>query len=463
MEHSARDTAVQALRDREGNPSRYLRYLLAHTQLSPADRALARELALGAVRRRDTLDAVIRAYLAQPNKKLPTPTGEILQVALCQILFLDRVPNFAAVDEAVEQAARFHHKRQQAFINGLLRAIVRDLPDLSDLPNLPEKPAAILPPAVDAVPREDGTSVRVGKAVFPDPDTDFAGYLAAAYSLPNMLVERWQTRYGPERTAKLARHSIASPPLICRVNTWRSSVEAVIESLAKDNQPAGAHDNGLSVVIEPVDSLMTLAAFRDGLMQPQDPTASAVVASARVKPGMRVLDFCAAPGTKTTHLAERMENRGEIVAVDVTAEKCQRIETNCRRLGIDIVKTCPSETLGQLELKSFDLVLLDVPCSNTGVLSRRPEARWHFDDEMLSQLIRDQFSLASAACQYVAPGGQLIFSTCSIEPEEGEQMADKIVRRLPLRLVSQKQTLPGGANNPTQWHDGGYQAVFELK
>jgi len=452
MEHSARDTAVQALRDRDGNASRYLRYLLARTNFSPADRALARELALGAVRRRDTLDAVIRAYLTQPDKKLPTPTGEILQVALYQILFLDRVPNFAAVDEAVEQASRFHHKRQQGFINGLLRAILRDLP---------EEPAQVRPAAADAVPRDDGSSVRMGKAVFPDPDADPDGYVAAAYSLPRTLVERWWTRYGPEKTVKLARHSIARPPLICRVNAWRGSMEAVLASLKQDNQPAVAHENGLSVVIEPVDSLMTLSAFRDGLIQPQDPTATAVVAAARVKPGYRVLDFCAAPGTKTTHLAERMENRGEIVAVDVNAEKCQRIETNCERLGIDIVTTCPTEELGRLDLKNFDLVLLDVPCSNMGVLARRPEARWRLDDESLSQLIRDQFSLASAAGQYVAPGGQLIYSTCSIEPEECEQMAEKIAKRLPLRLVSQKTTLPGGATDPTQWHDGGYQALFE--
>jgi 16S rRNA (cytosine967-C5)-methyltransferase len=454
MEHTARDTAVQSLRDRDGNPSRYLRYLLARTKFSPPDRALARELALGAVRRRDTLDAVIRAYLSQPDKKLPTPTGEILQVALYQILFLDRVPNFAAVDEAVSQALRFHHKRQQGFINGLLRAILRDMP---------EETAAALPPAADAVPREDGLSVRVGKAVFPDPQADPAGYVAAAYSLPRTLVDRWSARYGPDKTVRLARHSIASPPLICRVNLWRSNMEAVLASLQQDNQPAVAHENGLSVVIEPVDSLMTLQVFRDGLIQPQDPTATAVVASARVRPGMRVLDFCAAPGTKTTHLAERMENQGEIVAVDVTPEKCQRIETNCRRLGIDIVKTCPAEELGRLELKSFDLVLLDVPCSNTGVLSRRPEARWNFNDETLSQLIRDQFSLAAAACRYVAPGGQLIYSTCSIEPEECEQLAEKIAKRLPVKLISQQITLPGGANDPTQWHDGGYQARFEPK
>ncbi|MBN1554044.1 MAG: methyltransferase domain-containing protein [Phycisphaerae bacterium] len=455
MEHTARDTAVQALRDRDGHPSRYLRYLLARTQLPPADRALARELAMGAVRRRDTLDAVIRAYLAQPDKKLPSPTDDILRVALYQILFLDRVPNFAAVDEAVEQASRFHHKRQQGFINGLLRAILRDLPDA---------PAEILPPSADAVPRDDGTSLHLGKAVFPDPRANPTEYIAATYSLPLVLAERWRVQFGPEKMRELARHSIARPPLICRVNGWRSSVEAVLASLAEQNQPARAHENGLSVVIDPIDSLMSLQAFRDGLIQPQDPTATAVVAAARVKPGDRVLDFCAAPGTKTTHLAERMENRGEIVAVDVTEEKCQRIETNCRRLGIDIVKTCTTEQLGRLELQSFNLVLADVPCGNTGVLARRPEAKWRFeeDGEFLSQIVRDQLSLATAAGQYVAPGGQLIYSTCSIEPEECEQMARKIAKRLDrLKLTDQKQTLPAGADNPTQWHDGGYHAIFQ--
>ncbi|MBN1941960.1 MAG: methyltransferase domain-containing protein [Phycisphaerae bacterium] len=453
MEHTARDTAVQALRDREGKTSRYLRYLLVHTKLSPPDRALARELAMGEVRRRGTLDAVIRAYLSQPDKKLPTPIGEILRIALYQILFLDRVPNHAAVNEAVEQASRFHHKRQQGFINGLLRAILRDLPD---------EPTGVRPPASDAVPRDDGTAVRLGKAAFPDPQSHPAEYVAAAYSLPIALVQRWRERFGEEKALAFAQHSIARPPLICRVNASRSSVEAVLGSLVKDHQPSGAHENGLSVMIDPTDSLMSISAFREGLIQPQDPTATAVVASARLKPGMRVLDFCAAPGTKTTHLAERMENQGEIVAVDVNEEKTQRIETNCQRLGIDIVTTCTVENLGRLDLRSFDLVLVDVPCSNTGVLARRPEARWRFDEESLSQLIRDQFSLATAAGQYVAPGGQLLYSTCSIEPEECQQMAEKIAGRLEhLKLASQTLTPPDGATDPTRWHDGGFLAIFE--
>lgn len=452
MEHTARDTAVQAQRDREGNVSRYLRYLLARTKLPPADRALARELALGVARRRSTLDAVIRAYLSQPGKKLPAPVDDILRVALYQILFLDRIPKFAAVDEAVEQAARFHHKRQQGFLNGLLRAVVREMPD---------EPIAVRPPAADAIPRDDGRSVRLGRPVLPDPSRQPEEYLAAAYSLPRLLVDRWQGRYGPAKTEALARHSIARPPLLCRTNTLRGGMEAALASLAEDRQPARRHENGWSVVLEPIDSLMSLAAFRKGLLQPQDPSATAVVASLRVQPGMRVLDFCAAPGTKTTHLAERMENRGEIVAVDISEEKCQRIESNCRRMGISIVKTCPAEHLHDLELRSFDLVLADVPCSNTGVLARRPEARWRFGDETLSQILRDQFSLALAAGQYVAPGGQLAYSTCSIEPEENEEMAEKIARQLPhLKLVSRTLTLPDYTDDPIRWHDGGFLAVF---
>ncbi len=453
-ERTARDTAVQAQRDRDGKVSRYLRYLLEQTPLSPVDRALARELALGAVRRRATLDTVIRAYLKHPDKRLPTPTREILQVAIYQILFLDHVPAFAAVDEAVQQAERFHHKRQQGFINGLLRTLLRELPAPA-----PER----LEPARDAVPCGDGRSRRLGRDVFADPTDQPVDYLAAAYSLPRELARRWRERFGPDQARKLAEHAIARPPLIARINRLRGNVASVLASLKQDHQPAQAHDNAQSVVLlDPIESLTGLSAFRDGLLQPQDPTATAVVASARAGPGDDVLDFCAAPGTKATHLAERMDNQGRIVAVDVNENKLRRIETNARRLGVEILSTHLAEEIAKLELQSFDLVLVDAPCSNTGVLARRPEARWRFEEEGFAGLLQDQFALLLAAAEYVKPGGQLLYSTCSIEPEENEQIVEKLLTRLPrFHRAGQTLTLPAGRDAPQQWHDGGYRAMLE--
>ena len=176
-----------------------------------------------------------------------------------------------------------------------------------------------------------------------------------------------------------------------------------------------------------------------------------------------MLDFCAAPGTKTTHLAELMGDTGSIVAVDVSDQKLQRIKDNCERLGISIVSAILAEHVGQLDPESFDMALVDAPCSNSGVLARRAEARWRFDVATLTRLADDQRLLVMAAAQFVRRGGRLVYSTCSIEPEECSHVARRLAGRgSNLRLISEKLTVPTGASEPTRWYDGGYVAVFEV-
>jgi 16S rRNA (cytosine967-C5)-methyltransferase len=177
-----------------------------------------------------------------------------------------------------------------------------------------------------------------------------------------------------------------------------------------------------------------------------------------------VLDFCAAPGTKTTHLAELMNNQGQILALDVTPAKLEKIESNCRRLGITNVKTMQAELAGGLTPQSYDLVLADVPCSNTGVLARRPEARWRFSQDAQGRLVQDQQFLIQAAAQFARPGGYMVYSTCSMERDECSQVAQFLLRRSDrVKLVTEKVTLPAGAEDPTQWRDGGYYAVFQAR
>jgi len=207
-----------------------------------------------------------------------------------------------------------------------------------------------------------------------------------------------------------------------------------------------------------------MAALKAGLIQPQDATAAAVAPACGVKGGMNVLDFCAAPGTKTTHLAELMGNRGRIVALDVSAEKLSRIEDSCRRMGISIVTTMLAENVAQLPEASFDVALVDAPCSNTGVLARRAEARWRCVEKSFSALAADQQILASLAGRYVRSGGRLVYSTCSIEPEECGDLARALARKNPrLKLVRDELTLPGGADEPLRWRDGGYTAIFDVR
>ena len=449
---NARDVAVLALRDREGNVTAHLESRLAREGLSAADAALARELALGTVRRRATLDAVMDAFLSQPGRKLPGAIQEILLAGLYQILFLDRVPQFAAVNEAVDQASRFHHRRQSGLVNGVLRTVARNISDEQAGP-VPLKP--------DVLPLGFERYRTLSKPAFPDPAADPAGYLAAAYSLPRALAERWVERLGGlAKAAELATHADTRAPLILRVDG--ADAAAVVAELADEGVAARPHVNGRSVVLDESCNVAALGPFRRGIVQPQDPTGTAVAEAAGARPGMRVLDFCAAPGTKTTHLARCMDNRGSILALDVSPEKLALIESNCRRMGIDIVTTQLAGGAGRLEVESYGLVLADVPCSNTGVLARRAEARWRFSESALSSLVHDQKFLIQAAGRFARRGGRLVYSTCSIEPEENSDVAHWYVRVNPrVRLVSELLTLPAGADDPTRWNDGGYTAIFE--
>jgi 16S rRNA (cytosine967-C5)-methyltransferase len=451
-----RDLAVLALRDRDGNVSASIERRVAAAGFPPADGHLARELALGVERRRASLEAIARGYLAQPGRTLPGALNQIIAVALYQLLYLERIPAFAAVNEAVEQAGRFHHRRQSGLVNGLLRTITRKVSDVQQGP---------VPAAPDVIPVAPESYRRSAVPVFPDPAVSPAAYLAAAYSLPMELSERWIEDLGSlDKAIAAATHANVRAPLIVRVNPARASVEAVLAELAAAGAAARPHDNGLSVVLDETRDVTSLQAFARGAIQPQDPTATAVGLACEPRPGIKVLDLCAAPGTKTTHLAELMGNQGSIVAADVSPEKLDRIAENCRRMGITIVQPVLADTVGSLESGGFDLVLADVPCSNTGVLARRAEVRWRFSPEALSKLVEDQKFLARAAGHFVRPGGRLVYSTCSIEPQENGEVARWLARsETRLRLVREELTLPAGAAEPTAWRDGGYLAVFEAR
>lgn len=454
---TGRNLAVRALRDKHGNVSAMLRRLISEMSPSVVERSFARELAMGVIRRRSTLQAVIEKYLKNPNKKLPSPIKEIMYVALYQVLFLDRVPAFAAVDAAVEQTKNSHHKRQSGLVNGLLRTVVREM-------STPIEAAMETKLTGHHILLGGGKLRRFKREILPDPESKPAENMAAAYSLPQDLINRWIDEHGLDDAAKLARHACGRPPLIVRVNLAKTDIASAMDSLTSEGATVGTHENGCSIVLEISKNFTQMQAFKEGLFQPQDPTATAVVNAMDIQPGMRVLDLCAAPGTKTTHMAERMKNEGHITAVDVSSSKIMKISDSCKRMDISIVETMRAPDVASLQPHSFDIVLVDAPCSNTGVLARRPEARWRFAYGKLDELKSNQNFLADQGANLVKPGGQLIYSTCSIEPEENSDIAHSLVETNPsLELIELLQTLPAGEDCPEKWHDGGFYAKFRMK
>ncbi|MFW6062011.1 MAG: transcription antitermination factor NusB [Planctomycetota bacterium] len=412
-------------------------------------------LALGTLKRRATLDAVLRAFLLRPGKPLPAAVETTLHLALYQILLLDRVPAFAAVNEAVNRARRAG-KAFASLANGVLRSVVRDLAEPEEGP---------IPAARNIIPIGYRRFRRIGRDVFPDPDRHPAAYVAAAYSLPEELTARWLKQFGSlKKTAEVALYADLVAPLICRVNPLLAAPAEILAELREQGVDARMHANGVSIVITEGVDVTRLDAFQRGAIQPQDAGATFVGLQANPSPGMRVMDFCAAPGTKTTHLAEMMRNKGQITAVDVSPEKLARVEENVRRMGVEIVDTQLADFVGGLEAQSYDLVLVDAACSNTGVLARRPEARWRFSAGRLAQLVADQQFLAAAGAGFVRPGGRLVYSVCSIEPEEGGRIAHSLENRLDhVRLVREQLYLPEASDDPALWQDGGYVAILEVR
>jgi len=206
-----------------------------------------------------------------------------------------------------------------------------------------------------------------------------------------------------------------------------------------------------------------IPAFQQGLCQPQDPTAMTVVRLADPKPGQTIIDMCAAPGTKATLAAEYMGNQGIVLASDQTAEKLRLIEANCQRLGIHIVQTVQVDALASAasRLDRIETVLVDAPCSNSGVLARRPEARYRIDENALQRLAAAQIELLRRAAALARPGTRLVYSTCSIEREENEEVIQAFCREhRRWRLIESCLTLPRAGAEARSWCDGGFAAVL---
>jgi 16S rRNA (cytosine967-C5)-methyltransferase len=303
--------------------------------------------------------------------------------------------------------------------------------------------------------------VLIDRDVLADPQTDPAEHLADAFSFNSWLAERWVSRLGLSKARDLARAQNRRAGLTLRVNTLRTTIEAVRDMLIGDGVDA-AYVRGHVPLLRVLEGdALNSKAMQLGLIQPQDPWSASVVGKLNLKAGMTVLDRCACPGTKTTQIVECLGDRGVVLAVDTAPEGLERVLDSVRRMGGHIVRGILAEDLPTtlIDAGPIDRVLADVPCSNSGVLARRPEARWRLDGESVAEQSRIQRELLMDAINWVAPGGKVVYSTCSIEPEENEQVVQYAIhrRRGQVRLANEKTTLPSLEDD----HDGGYWALLE--
>lgn len=429
------DFSIEAAVDRAGIDS-----------LGETDRGLAFELVHGVVRNRAWLDAAIGQKARRDVQSLTPVVRDILGMALYQVEFLDRVPDHAAVFEAVDLAKKRAPRGSDRLVNAVLRAFLRD------------------------------RTVRL-----PDMERDPVGRLAVLYSHPTWMVRRWVERLGQEETERLLKANNERPPLVLRANRLRGTREDLLKLLAESGIPSrpGAYSPDAVILEKGGVRPDNLPGWAEGLFTVQDEGAQMISLLVDPRPGERVLDACAAPGGKSFHLAALMGNKGEIVAADPSAERLELLRRAAERLGASSVRPVASEAAALAERLGgapFDRILVDAPCSGTGVLRRHPEGKWRKEEAMIGEFSALQRKILSAVAPLLKTGGRLVFATCSLEPEEGEKAARWVGGNLRgLVLVNVSSILPAGARALTTpegflrtWPhrhgtDGFFAAVWEKR
>ena len=365
-----------------------LKKQLSAAGLDNRDAALATQLCFGVLQNQILLDHYLSRFSNIPLKRMEGKVVQVLRLGAYQMLFLDKIPHSAAVNSAVAMT-KTHCKNPRAsgMVNGILRSLERSL---SDLPTIPA----------------DNT----------------AAYLSVLYSHPQWLVEELLEVLGEEETAAFLAANNSQPPTTVMVNTIRTTAQALTERLEEagvEVQPHPWLDNCL--YLSRTGDLERLTAFQEGLFYVQDPASRLAIAAADPRPGMRVLDCCAAPGGKSFAAAIAMENGGEVISCDLHPHKKKLIQAGADRLGLDIVTpmTADGRQFREEWEGAFDVVLVDAPCSGLGVIRKKPDIRYK-DGEPLKDLPAVQADILANASRYVKPGGVLLYSTCTVLPRENE-------------------------------------------
>jgi 16S rRNA (cytosine967-C5)-methyltransferase len=407
-----RGTAVKLLNRVERTDS-YLDKLLdgemKASDLSDLDKGLLTEIVHGVLRWQNRLDWVLNGFSHGNFAKSEINVKNALRVALYQILFLERIPHAAAVNEGVEFIKRIRGDKPAGLVNAVLRNIIRNMEGIR----------------------------------YPDPKEDIVQYLSVYYSHPHWVVKRWVARFGSEEAQKLLIANNERPALSLRINRLKTTPQKFRETL-EQLQIAATPSEHLDhfVKARSLSKIGQMEIFRNGWFTIQDESAALPCLLLGPRPGERVIDMCAAPGGKTTNMAELMNNEGEVLAVDKYEAKLNLIRGSCDRLGLHNVRLLAADA-ATLDEGLADRVLLDAPCSGLGVLAKKPDIKWKRDVADILKLTVLQTQLIENAARLVKPGGVLVYCTCTTEPEENTGIVEAFLRRHPeFTLDDARQYLP---------------------
>ncbi len=461
--------AIQSFAQRGEFVSKSLDSLFTEIPTLPRDRHFATELASETVRRGITLDAILAHYVSRNRQDVEDDLWRILQIGCCQLLFLPHIPPHAAVHETVSLCDRIQKTRAKGFVNGVLRNLEREISLLGPVSgedgaavkmSLKQLNEHLLPIYERRGSHLQWRTVSLIRSVFSNPKNVPLDYIAEVTSLPIWLIERWGAEI-EDFDQVLERGLWFTTPgkVSIRVNLGRTTREFVLEALRAAEIEAHPGTLPESIVLEQSISPRDLPIFQDGNFSVQDESAMGATDLLNPQPGETILDLCAAPGGKSCHIAERLNGTGKVIACDLSDTRLRPIRENIDRLqltNIEVMRV--AEDGHDIPHGPFDAVLVDAPCSNTGVLGKRPEARWRITPSTIRELVPLQLRLLNDAVERVKPGGRVLYSTCSIDPAENSEVVKTLLNANPhIHLLSQHTHEPGAPS------DGGYQALLLKK
>jgi 16S rRNA (cytosine967-C5)-methyltransferase len=388
-----------------------------YEKLTSLDRGLLKELVYGTLQWQGFLDWIINRHADRKTHKMGEWVRNTLRLGAYQLLFLNKIPSFAAIHESVELVKEKEGLPSSGFVNGVLRSILR------------EKEANRIP----------------------DPKDDNPHHLSIKYSQPEWLVKRWVSRYGIENTRNWFRTKTGSPPFTIRVNRVvidRDHLSSILLEEGISNRKTEFSPVGL--ILDKPGDVTRLHSYQKGLFYVQDESSQLIPFLLSPRSGDQILDACAAPGGKATQLAELIGDRGEIMAVDQSPDRINTLQRNLKRLGLTSVKPRQfdlTRNVKEFEKRGFNKILLDAPCSGMGVLSRHPEGKWQKRENLLSSYAKSQSQLLEVVSKSLKGGGILVYSTCSTEPEENEKVIEKFLKNNPaFRVENPRASLPDGCS-----------------
>jgi 16S rRNA (cytosine967-C5)-methyltransferase len=452
---SARTVAMMALNQfnvvsKRNGVGTYAGPILNKLLEQTSEKPRATDLVFGTIRNQAAIDMVIAGLGDCPVERISAKLLNIIRIGAYELIYSPATADYSIVNEAVKNAKAIAGKKQTGFVNAMLRQIGR---------RIKNRQISLFEAGTQrTLPQTPSTGCEFDSDILPDPKVSPTNYLSTAFSLPKWLVNDWLSEFGREKAQQICFASNRRPSTYVRPNKLKTTAHEIAEKFRQANINFEISADESTIRIKSTRAVTELPGFVEGLFSIQDITASQAVRTLKPQPGWTILDLCAAPGGKTTQLAELTGDSAMIIATDINDERLEMVKDNIARLGINSVSVVAYENLERVTAQTspFDAVLLDVPCSNTGVLAKRIEARYRIKPKTTTELTKTQKELLEAAAVMIKPQGKICYSTCSIQKAENSEVVSQFLQNHDFKLESELLILPSAEGFD---HDGGYVAV----